>query len=268
MRLYLLITIYTLIFCSGVTAQGGFFGKKTVVSVDGTLRGTLLYNSALTGYSFNSGKVVGGMADDHFIAGGFSASVSHYTSKRFGFGFEFAYTANYIQTPDVFESYSYDEYGYLVTSLSTVEQMRMKTLYFIPRIEWAGFGGNLPIGIIHSFGIGFARSSIITGSYAQAIQTIDGYGSNYTFQHSVYEGDNVPAVNGIVAEYGVKLRFPLTTFMALNVGTTLKAHLPTLKDVRNWEYEDTLEDRINKSMRTSRFMYFMDIRAGLSFLLF
>lgn len=259
-----------LLTCLTFKAQAqGYYGKKTVISIDGSLRGTLIYNSLLADYGYNDGTFQGSKST-HFIAAGFGASASHYFSKRVGIGLDFHMAFNYIKTPNEFWHYGsyYDPNspgGNVSGALITLEQMRMRSIYIIPKFEWSS-RGNLPIGFSHSIGIGYVRTSVVDDDYNQSIGYVSSTGGT-TIVKSTFKGRDVAPVHGIVMEYGVKIRFPVTSFMTLNVGSNLRFHIPSPERVFTGS-DPSLEGHIQRSMRTSRTANIMDVRAGISFILF
>lgn len=268
--------IYSLccLFSFSASSQGGYFGKKTVVSIDGSLRAALIYQSMLSSYRYNTGTLTG-ESSNPIIAGGFTASISHYFTKNVGIGIDFSMTFNQLKMPYA-KSISYlpyDNQGYYIdyNSTATIEKMKMRTYYIIPKFEWAS-RGNLPIGISHSIGIGYSNSILTNDDYRILVRNV--YDSNGNIVPSVeykISNNTQRALHGVVLEYGVKLRLPVTSFMAVNVASNLRFHMPHLQNLTmgggNNQYIDWEED-IRRSMRTSRGSNIMDIRAGLSFILF
>lgn len=267
-----IIYSFCLLFSFSAVSQGGYFGKKTVVSVDGSIRATLIYQSLLSSFKYNTGSL-NGETSNPGIAGGFTASVSHYFTKNVGVGIDFSMTFNQLKMPFEKNFNSFSPYIADYNSTATVEKMNMRTYYIIPKIEWAS-RGNLPIGICHSIGVGYANSVLTDDEYRVRLTNV--YDNSGEFYSSVehtgplnYYSYNKP-LHGVVLEYGLKLRFPVTSFMAINVGSSLRLHMPHL---RNWytggniSYINFGED-IRRSMRMSRGSNIMDIRAGLSFILF
>ena len=254
-------------FSFSAAAQGGFFGKKTVISIDGSLRGTLIYNRVLPDFDYNNGNF-GGKTSSHFIATGFSASLSHYFSKRIGVGIDVNMTFNYIKTPNAFWGSYYDyNLGTYTSAEVTVEKMRMKTIYIIPKFEWSS-NGNLPVGVSHSIGVGYAGSSVVDRVYQKSEKSTDYYDQG-TASKSTIKGSSIKPIHGMVVEYGVKIRFPITSFMTLNLGSNLRIHLPGPGYIISGGADtSTLDGQIQRSMRNSRGANLMDIRAGLAFVLF
>lgn len=251
-----------------IQGQGGYFGKKTVISIDGSLRGTLIYNSLLNDFGYNNGNF-NGKKSNHFIATGFCTSISHYFSKRAGIGLDFNMGFNYIKTPNELWVYGYysDQFGTFLDAVTTVEKMRMKTIYIIPKFEWSS-NGNLPIGLTNSIGIGYAGSSIVDDNYVQSARYTSYDMGETAVSKSTVKGSSIAPIHGLVFEYGIKIRFPIASFLTFNLGSNLRFHLPGVRYLVTGGANQTMEDQIRRSMRNSRGANIMDIRAGLSFILF
>lgn len=264
---YYLSLFLLLFFTFSAVAQGGFFGKKTVISIDGSLRGTLIYNAFLPNFNYND-QSLNGKSSSHFIGVGVSASLSHYFSKRIGVGIDVNMMSNYIKTPTQLWTSYYDyNLGYNNSAEVTVEKMRMHTIYVIPKVEWSS-NGNLPVGISHSIGVGYAGSFIVDKAYRKLEEYAD-YTEQGTIHKSTIQGRRIPPVHGVVVEYGVKIRFPITSFMTFNLGSNLRIHLPGIRYIISGGADTTtLDGQIARSMRHSRGSNLMDIRAGLAFILF
>ncbi|MBC9812654.1 hypothetical protein H9Y05_09240 [Crocinitomicaceae bacterium CZZ-1] len=264
---------FCLLFSFSASSQGGYFGKKTVVSVDGSLRATLIYQSMLSNYRYNTGTLTG-ESSNPVIAGGFTASLSHYFTKNVGIGIDFSMTFNQLKMPYAKQLSYLPDYnqGYYIdyNSTATIEKMNMRTYYIIPKFEWAS-RGNLPIGICHSIGIGYANSVLTNDNYRILVRNLYDNNGNLIPSMEYKESTSTQrTLHGVVLEYGVKLRLPVTSFMAVNVASNLRFHMPHLQNLTmggDSEYIDWEED-VRRSMRTSRGSNIMDIRAGLSFILF
>lgn len=262
----IIISTLLLLFSTISIAQNGFFGKKTVISIDGILKGNIIYNTFQKNNGYMSGKF-DGKERNRLIGGGFNASITHYFSNRIGLGIDFNMVYSNIKTPKYLYTYeeTYDPVSgyYIVNHTKTeLQEMRMKTMYIMPKFEWKS-GGNLPVGIINHIGIGYAGSHIVEGNYSLYKQT------NLNVSSSTITGAQFIPVHGLAVEYGVKLRVPITSFMAVNLGSAFRVHLPLVIGFSSFSYDDTsLDDQVLRSMRGSRASYLMDIRAGLSFILF
>lgn len=245
-------------------AQNGFFGKKTVISIDGVLKGNVLYNMLLPKYDYMTGTSHT-QTKNRLIGGGFNASISHYFTYSSGIGIDFNMAFNYVRTPMISNnSYIWDTIygGYFPTS-NTVEAMRMRTFYVMPKYEWKS-NGNLPVGLVHSIGFGYAGSFIVDDAYKVYNTSAAGGSSSQSIR-----GSSIAPVHGLVVEYGVKLRIPITSFLSFDVGSHLRLHVPfpnQLSEVDGLSH--SLVNEVRTSMRRSRGTYLVDIRAGLSFILF
>jgi hypothetical protein len=143
----------------------------------------------------------------------------------------------------------------------------MKTIYIIPKFEWSS-NGNLPVGFSQSIGIGYAGSSIVDKSYKKTETHITYTDSPATTNMSTVKGSSFAPIHGMVVEYGFKIRFPITSFMTFNLGSNLRIHLPGFRYMISGNDTSTLNGQIERSMRNSRGSNLMDIRAGLSLILF
>ncbi len=272
-RYYYSIILLFICFSSNSQYQG-YFGKRTTISIDGILKGNVFYNWGGEENIYNTGEKVGEEKGSHLISGGFNTSLAHYFSNRIGIAIDISFFKNTIKTP----IQSYNEYynpsqGYYYDELFTVEKMKMNTLHIIPKIEFAS-SGNLPIGIIHSFGIGYSKSTLVDQGYKK-ISTIENLGSyppsiTPGTYYSTYRPTNLKDLHGLVLEYGVKLKLPITSFMAFNIGTNVRLNIPfpdrifDILDGGGYGFEG----EIAKSMTRTRARNILDVRAGLTFMLF
>lgn len=268
MRKKYLLFILSIIVCHTSIAQNGYFGKKTVISVDGILKGNVIYNMLLTDFDYSDGTM-NGKRSSRPVGGGMNVSVSHYFRNTIGIGIDFNLVANYIKTPNEFMDYYYDaNYGGYYGHIVALQELKMRTYYIVPKVEWNS-NGNLPVGFSHSIGFGYAGSFIVDDNYKMTLYPMN-YGSNYPSVgvSSSKRGSDFRPVHGFVVEYGAKIRFPITSFMAFNLGSTLKLHVPFPHEISEIGSSPSLEGNVRRSMRVSRGSYLMDIRAGLSFILF
>lgn len=262
---YILLSLLTFLVLK-TEAQDGYFGKKTTISVHGSLRGMLIYNNWFKGFDYSNGTF-NGKKQTPAVATGFGGSLSHYFSKRAGIGIDFNMGFNLVKTPTDFWTYYYDQYGYYNGSEVAIESMRMKSIYIVPKFEWSS-RGNLPIGFSNSIGIGYVGLFIADDSYKISTKQYEDYTGQMVIQSSTLNGSNIAPIHGIVFEYGFKMRFPVTSFLTFDLGSNLRIHAPSIKQLTGNSNSMIIEDQIHRSMRRSRGSNIMDVRAGLSFILF
>lgn len=264
---FFLLVLVNQFFGLAQSPQSGFFGKKNVISIDGVARGMLLYNMTTANYGYNKGTSFNNPGSKSFFAGGFSTSFTHYFNRKYGLGVEFNMMYNKVKTPNHF-SYYINENSGVAEYLTSVETINMRTMYILPKLEWSNMNGNLPIGFINSVGIGYFRSIVPDKNYKQVVQQ-QLYSPTFVppVENKTFKGSSVDTVSGIVVQYGIKLRIPITKYLALNFGSNFRLHLlsPVGYQLRDRE---TLEEQIRSSMKINTMTYFMDVNGGISFILF
>lgn len=257
-------TIILLFICFNSNSQyQGYFGKRTTISIDGILKGNVFYNWKNDGNIYNTGKQMYEEKGSHLISGGFNVSLAHYFTNRFGLALDVSLYRNTIKTP--FSSTTYN------SDLFAVEKMKMNTIHIIPKIEFSSLG-NLPIGFTHAFGIGYSKSTLVERNYNK-ITIIDNSGQSTlppgTYL-STFRPTNFRELHGLVLEYGVKLKLPITSFMAFNIGTNVRLNIPFPDRIFEVLEGGTygFEGETTRSMTRTRARNILDVRAGLTFMLF
>lgn len=238
MKSVLVIVILTLGFGSfGQTA--GYFGKKNVISIDGMGSLPLFYhfdffNKRTTTYKGES--LSEGM---NIFDGGLLASFSHAFSPRFGLGIEYALEFGNCNAPNVAylnhqnsmgsqEMIYYNPYTSAGSSSGAIfmfEQLSMRSMSFIPKIEYTLRAGNLPIGINNQLGIGYSRSVLIEKDYNYSV--IDYQSGNVTLDPDrIIDYNNIRPVHNIVFMYAFNIRTPLNRHLMLNYGIRYTLNIP------------------------------------------
>lgn len=286
MRKYILL-LFT-VFLSGFTfSQKGYFGKRAVLSIEGSVRPTIIYQTLFMKGPYGNSTATFDKEKTHYFAAGFNASFSYYFKPNRGVGINFAMTSNQIKTPYKKEILAGSRIGdYKVPkdvnggATMTMQGLNISTFYIIPKFEFST-GDALPIGLVQSIGLGYNQSRIVQ-DYAKVF--IKGFnppeGSDKLYMHTTtYDLTHFDVVRGAVIQYGIQVRIPITRFMTFDIGTTLRFQLPNIPFLINYgdiidEYggdqltNDLLNNMLKKSVLYSRGINFWDVRAGISFILF
>lgn len=197
--------------------DAGFFGKKNVISINGLGAIPLIQNFFNGGYFYKNSNGTLTKANDLFN-GGFSIGYSHTFSQNFGLGFDFESFFSNIKGPrsgviaEYIPAYGYD---YINVNLNH-EALGLRTLTFMPKIEYQINGNELPIGIVNQFGIGYTTTKVIEKDYDYVI----------TYPHpDNYEGlenkrvfDEKSTYNGLTIMYAFNVRTPISKSLIINYG--------------------------------------------------
>lgn len=149
-------------------------------------------------------------------------------------------------------------------------RVRYNTVRFMPRLEFASAGSNMPAGLVHIIGIGVELSRLKSGNYT----CIDAYSYGRSLPpDSVHIADHFlqlgteTAVN-ITWMYGLEYRLPLSKNLAWNFGGYLHVNLPALFpsfiDETDYYYDSTEQKR---QLALYRFQNIFSVRTGLVIML-
>lgn len=220
MKLFLTFISLSL-FCSFQAQTTGFFGKKNLLEIGGTLQNPMLYNF----YAMrNSPKPY--LSKD---------GVLESRTPKLNYGFRFSYgkmikrnLAVYLETglnyfsvvPD-----PYFDYGTLQTESNyTFEQGEMldiRSFSIIPKIELTSDDGLLPIGITNQFGVGVNFYKTIKKDYIGSADSID-HSSGFSFPVNItsdnyYDYSN-QAIKGYTFLYKLTMRIPINDRILYHFG--------------------------------------------------
>lgn len=214
--------IFILISHFSFTQDAGFFGKKNVVSINGLGAIPLIQNffngpDSYSPYFKNkNGKLT--PAKDLFN-GGFSIGYSHAFTHNFGLGFDFVSFYSNTEGPVVglyteyIPDYGYD--NYISVNLDH-EALSIRTLTFLPKIEFQINSNELPIGIVNQFGIGYSTTKVIEKDYIYTITYPNP--DNYNGLENKRVFDEKATYNGITIMYAFNVRTPISKSLLINYG--------------------------------------------------
>lgn len=229
MRYLLVLSIALLGYnCSG--QDFGFFGKKNIISVNGLGNVPLIYmfaNNGTTTYKKNGSKLQEGK---NLFDYGMNVSFSHAFSGKFALGFEYALNFAKCNGPSAGEiDYENNNSYYFGTVNFEHEQLSIRTMTYMPKIEYSMLGEQLPFGINNQFGIGFSSTKIIEKNYAveQVQQEFQDPIIATIFNSKNVFNPKMKNLNGITVMYGFNVRTPISKNLLINYGIryTLNASL-------------------------------------------
>lgn len=219
----LFVLLFLLCFTDGHSQTYGYFGKKNVLTINGTGCMPMTYwflrrapNYKWTGNSLTQGN--------DFFDGGFVASISHAFSGNFGLGFEYAMTFGNMAGPqEATVTFNYGQSGYSYTENVDIrhEQLKIQTMSFLPKIEYTFLGDQMPIGINNQFGVGFSTTKVIEDDY-EVKPVFNGYNNPETAESfdedKVLNFSKLKPVNGMTLLYAFNVRTPISRNLLLNYG--------------------------------------------------
>lgn len=255
--------------------SGGFYGKNKFAEFSLTGCIPVFANSKDFYVKSGSGVVEG----NDYVNGGFNGLVGIAVKPTFALSLSTSLWYSNANGPGVlyyFHEGSNDESSVLVNH----ENLDIRTLSFMPIIEFTGNSGLLPMGISHSLGLGFNRSWVKERAYA--------YESKYDFYSNGDKVDfnefmdSVVAVNGPYIDYkerykdktlmyALKIRTPISKKMMITYGFRYTLNAKRLLDVfgvsysKITSYETALKEQISSSINATRVRSIVSLQLGLTY---
>lgn len=178
--LYILL-LNNLGFCQD---KRGFYNSKFLVSVESLVSTPFFYN--VYGSNYVSPLDNNLQNKPSKLNLGFRGSVGVILKRNRAFHLELGYDQSRCYTPkymnysidydDIYGNHQYEQYGYDVK----IESLKSRSFYFLPKFEITNKNGILPLGLTHSFGIGYIWSTIIKKEYNAVINAQDVPSGTYT----------------------------------------------------------------------------------------
>lgn len=258
------IVFTVLLMAIGARAQEpGYFGKKTFVELNASVRLPVLLN-IFTEKGYNASLKESYNLKDF----SFSASLGMMTSDDVGVAFEYQhrfYQINALRGQELNRQYV-DEAGVEHTDYITprVSLLDVQEQVFMPRSILTLNSTGISAGFSQELGVGYSLITV-SGKNVQA---------DYTPQNGL-TADSIKAnlldtrigqLNGIVFLYGVKLSFPLTKSMLFNIGFryTYCAMLGK-KDYRDYEQTTAWLSAREAWSRVNQRRQFSVLNTGIGF---
>ena len=253
----------------------GFYGKNKFAEF--SLTGCIPVFSNLKDFYVKSGDGV--VEGNDFVNGGFNGLVGIAINPTFALSLSTSMWYSNANGPGVlyyFHEGSNDESSVLVDH----ENLDIRTLSFMPIIEFTGKSGLLPMGISHSIGIGFNRSWVKEKSYAyESDNDFYSNGNKVDFHEFM---DSVVAVNGPYIDYrerykdktlmyALKIRTPISKKMMITYGFRYTLNAERLLDVFGvsystiTSYETALKQQITTSIKATRVRSIVSLQLGLTY---
>lgn len=152
---------------------------------------------------------------------GFRFAVGRSGKKNVGASFEVGYNFSNLSTPQNSYIEYTDQWGnYTYKNISYKhERLDVRTISFMPKIEFTSKGGTLPVGLNHQIGLGFSSSKILERDYKY--QVINSSGDLTAAEVATFSKDLLNYENtfkGMTFLYAFNIRTPLSKSLMINYG--------------------------------------------------
>jgi len=269
---WIILVVCVLMVQFGFSQDFGFFGKKNNISVNGLGNIPLIYtfaNNGTTPYKTEGSNIVKG---SNLFDYGMNVSYSHAFSGKFALGFEYALNFAKCNGPNL-GVINYENNGiYSAAIYLKHEQLSIRTMTYMPKIEFSILGEQLPFGINNQLGIGFSTTAIIEKDYA--VSRDDSYFIDPLIA-SAFDSKKVynPAISnlkGITVMYGFNIRTPISKNVLINYGirytlnTSFNSDKISLDPASTSNYYLT-ESEIHSIVRTKRITSVLALHIGINY---
>lgn len=217
----LLTFISLILICSFQAQTTGFFGKKNLLEIGGTIQNPMLYNFYASRnypkpYIEKDGKLESGTPKINY---GFRLSYGKMIKRNLAVYLETG--LNYFSVvPD-----PYFDYGTIQTesnfTLVQGEMLDVRSFSIIPKIELSSADGLLPIGITNQFGLGVNFYKTLEREYigsADSIDQIVGFPIPVDVTSSNYYDYSNQAIKGYTLLYKLTMRIPINDRFFYHLG--------------------------------------------------
>lgn len=265
-----LITICSFISLLSFSQDHGYFGKKNTLSININASNPLIYNylnSGVATYKASGNGVVIGKSQIDY---GYSGAFSHYFSGNFGLGAEVAATYGKINTDDSYTIFDPNSFSYEYVSLD-VEQLSIRTITIMPKIEFNPIGDQLPVGINHQIGFGVSTTKLLEKDYKYRL--VSANNGNAQFGTSLYAPyQKVGKYYNLTAMYAFNIRTPISKSLMINYGLryNLNFALSSLIDelgfgTDNYNNSNGPAMQIRDEIRQKRISSIMNFNIGITY---
>jgi len=211
-----LIHISLLLLCaSAVSAQNpGYFGKKNVVELDMVGTFPLLSNFRSVTWNKAEGDHIVNKKD--YFDCGVRLGFIHTFRRNFAAGIEIGQDYFSVNFEDYYDRYQSD-YEWYESTNARHENVDVRALIIMPKVEFSTKGGLLPMGLSHQVGLGVRMNRAVDKPYIYEQAAYEGDGDPASFGKTFYNYDN-KAILGMTAMYAINMRTPLTKSLLLSYG--------------------------------------------------
>jgi hypothetical protein len=256
--------------------SGGVYGKKKFAEFSLTGCFPLIYNFNKD-YYVKSGSGVAEGKD--FVNGGYYGLIGIALQPTVALSFSTSMWYSNAKGPGAL--YYFQEGSSEASSALVLhENLDIRTLSFMPIIEFTGKSGLLPMGVSHSIGLGFNTSWVKERAYAFE-NKYDIYSNGNTVDFHEFM-DSVVAVNGPYIDYkerysgktlmyALKIRTPISKQLMINYGfryTFNVKHLLGYNSVSNLKinsYETALKEQISNTIKAAQLSSFISLNLGITY---
>jgi hypothetical protein len=223
-RLLIFICLY---FVLNGYSQGnrGYYNSRFYVSLDALVNSPLIYNFRSKNFEYSRyDKNL--MIKSDKLNYGFRANIAMLFKRNFAFGIEGGVDYGNIYLNKSL-NYQNDLGSYEIQVI--LEKLDIKTVSFIPKIEFSTKNSLLPLGLSHQFGFGVNYTKLIEKNYASASSYTDfnysnsnGYVYNAIylndFSAKLFDYKNQQTTKNFTFLYALSMKTALTKNILLNYG--------------------------------------------------
>jgi hypothetical protein len=255
---------------------GGFYGNRKFVEFSFSGCFPLVY-SFNKDYYVKSGD---GVAEGNdFVNGGYSGLIGIVIQPGVALSFSTGMWYSNVNGPGTL--YYFQEGSSEASSALVLhENLDVRTLSFMPIIEFTGKSGLLPMGVSHSIGLGFNTSWVKERAYAFE-NKYDIYSNGNTIDFNEFM-DSVVTVNGPYIDYkeryagktimyALKIRTPISKQLMINYGfryTLNVKHLLRYNNVSNVNinsYETALKEQLSNNIKAAQLSSIISLNLGITY---
>jgi hypothetical protein len=252
----------------------GYFGKKNIIELDFVGTFPLLSNfKVINWYKADGDHIVN--RKDYFDCG-VRLGLVHTFRRNFAAGVEIGQDYFSVNFENYFTRYQYlDGFQNLESINAEHENVDVRALVIMPKVEFSSKGGLLPMGLSHQVGVGIRMNQAVEKPYVYEPDYYSGSGDPASFGKDFYNYDDKPIL-GMTAMYAINMRTPLTKSLLLNYGLryTLNFMKKTIYNNGYTESADTSNDiywvnraEMQSAIRSRKQTSFILFNIGLSYAL-
>lgn len=244
---YFIFYFFISLCISGTCQDHGFFGKKNVLSINGTGAIPLInmIPPALNSNNFLYTRQL--TQTKNIFDGGFNVSLIHGFSNSFGFGVEYAMTFGNCHGPTFV--YLQDEFGSTYRTDIIHEMLDLTTMTFMPKIEFTTTSSLISVGLHSEFGIGYSRTKVKDRAYASKFPSYVAEEIFPSFNSDrIFNKDD--AYHSFTLQYGLCARVPISKSFMLQCGVRYSLNFNKNIIGEDWSLIESNES--NKGYYTSK----------------
>lgn len=193
--------LFLLVSTFSCAQHNGYYGKKSYVEVSSTSNFPLLHNLLFTNYTTYKREGNSLIEKKDWFDTGFRVSAGYAPKSNLGFAFEFG--MDFQNVPAPIRDGAFDLY------ITRHEKLSVRTMSFVPKLEFTNMNGLLPLGLNHQIGIGYTTSSVVDKAYVMNVDNTQAEVALVDFGYSY---------SGFTLLYALNMRTPITQGIMLNYG--------------------------------------------------